>query len=63
MDSIDDAIAEAATMSANSGMPVSTYASLLDGVRKRVGMIQKSKVKRRMILMEMLVLMMQPGLC
>jgi len=38
---IDDAIAEAAAMVADAGMPESTSGPILDGVRKRAGMIGK----------------------
>ena len=37
---IDDAIAEATTMATDAGMPESTSGPILDGVRKRAGMIR-----------------------
>ncbi|MCP4767932.1 MAG: type II toxin-antitoxin system HipA family toxin [Gammaproteobacteria bacterium] len=39
---VDDAIAGAAEQAADAGMPESTFASILDGVRKRAGMIEKA---------------------
>ena len=41
----DDAIAEAASLATDAGMPESTTGPILDGVRKRAGMIGKNIIQ------------------